>query len=65
MIRQVAPDGTLTTIAGTGTRGSTGDRGPAVEAQLGYVARIQIDRDGSMLIADQTNATIRRLVGPL
>jgi sugar lactone lactonase YvrE len=65
MIRQVAPDGTMTTIAGTGTRGSTGDRGPAVDAQLGYIARIQLDRDGSMLIADQSNATVRRLVGPL
>jgi sugar lactone lactonase YvrE len=65
IIRQVAPDGTMTTIAGTGTRGSTGDRGPAVDAQLGYIARIQIDRDGSMLIADQTNASVRRLVGPL
>jgi sugar lactone lactonase YvrE len=65
IIRRVAADGTLTTIAGTGTRGSAGDRGPALEAQFGYIARIQIDRDGGMLIADQTNATVRRLVGPL
>lgn len=65
MIRQVTADGALTTIAGTGTRGSSGDFGPAIEAQLGYVARVQLDRDGSLLIADQTNGTVRRLVGPL
>ncbi len=65
MIRRVTPDGTLTTIAGTGTRGSIGNGGPAVDAELGYVARIQLDGDGDILIADQTNATVRRLVGPL
>jgi sugar lactone lactonase YvrE len=64
-VRKVATDGTLTTIAGTGTRGLSGDGGPAVDAQLGSVARVTLDRDGSLLIADQTNATVRRLVGPL
>ncbi len=65
MVRKVAPDGTLTTIAGTGTRGLKGDGGPALDAELGYVSRVQLDRDGSLLIADQTNSALRRLVGPL
>jgi sugar lactone lactonase YvrE len=65
MVRKVAADGTLTTIAGTGDRGLKGDGGPAIDAELGYVARIQLDLDGSLLIADQTNAAVRRLVGPL
>jgi hypothetical protein len=65
VIRRVESDGTLTTIAGTGTRGAAGDGGPALSAQLGYIARIQFDVDGSLFIADQTNATVRRLVGPL
>jgi sugar lactone lactonase YvrE len=58
-------DGTLDIIAGTGARGKTGDGGPAVDATLDFVARVQIDTDGSLLIADQSNGEIRKLVGPL
>lgn len=63
LVRQVSPDGTLSTIAGTGTRGLSGDGGPALEAELGYVSRVQLDTDGGLLIADQTNGSIRKLVG--
>jgi len=62
VVQRVSPDGTLETIAGTGTRGTTGDGGPALEAELGYVSRVQLDTDGSLLISDQTNDAIRRLV---
>ncbi|MEO7735601.1 MAG: hypothetical protein ABIY55_31895 [Kofleriaceae bacterium] len=64
-IRKVAVDGTITTIAGTGARGMTGDGGPATEAAFGYVSRVQLDRDGSLLVADQTNSCIRKIIGPL
>ena len=35
-VRKVSPDGTITTVAGNGTSGYTGDNGPATSAQLGY-----------------------------
>ena len=63
-IRQVAPDGTITTIAGTGAHGFTGDGGPARAATLGYLSRVQLDTDGGLLIADQTNHAIRKILPP-
>jgi hypothetical protein len=64
-VRKISPDGTITTIAGTGTRGLIGDRGPAWDAELGYVSRVQLDTDGGLLIADQSNSTIRKILPPL
>ncbi len=63
-VRKVTPDGTITTIAGTGTRGYSGDGGPAVEAELGYISRVQLDSDGGLLISDQSNSTIRKILPP-
>jgi len=59
-IRRVAPDGVISTIAGTGVEGSAGDGGPAIAAELGYVARVALDGDG-LLLADQSNARVRRM----
>lgn len=64
-VRKVAPDGTISTIAGTGARGLSGDGGPALEAKLGYVSRVQLDPEGGLLIADQSNSCIRKLWLPL
>lgn len=64
-VRKVSPDGTISTIAGTGTPGLSGDGGPAIAAQLGYVARVQLDSDGGLLISDQTNSRIRKILPPL
>src|ERR1043166_1206644 len=36
-IRMIAPNGTITTIAGNGNYGSTGDGGPSLNATLGWV----------------------------
>ncbi|MCB9702169.1 MAG: hypothetical protein H6711_09760 [Myxococcales bacterium] len=60
-IRRIDPEGIITTIAGVGVEGASGDDGPAIEAQLGYVARIALDGE-SLLVADQSNSRIRRLV---
>jgi len=60
-IRRVGPDGVIDTVAGSGVQGMEGDGGDALDAQLGYVARVALDGD-SLLVADQSNATLRRIV---
>jgi hypothetical protein len=64
-IRKVAPDGTISTIAGTGAMGSTGNGGPARSATFYFPSRVQIDVDGGLLISDQSNSCIRKIVPPL
>jgi sugar lactone lactonase YvrE len=63
-VRRVAPDGTITTIAGTGVLGMSGNGGPGTEAAFGYVSRVQLDTDGGLLISDQSNSCIRKLLPP-
>ncbi len=58
-IRRVAPDGTISTVAGTGTRGYTGDGGAATAATLDLPHEIRFDRAGNLLIADTGNNAIR------
>ena len=53
--------GVITTIAGTGERGYSGDGGPAASAQFGQVAGMALDRDGNLYIADLWNSRIRRV----
>ena len=64
-IRRVGTDGVISTIAGTGAKGLDGDGGPALEAEFGYLGAIQLDQDGGLLVADQTNSVVRKIVGPL
>ncbi len=45
-------NGVITTIAGNGTPGFSGDNGPATNAQLGYVEGIAVDAAGNLYIAD-------------
>lgn len=58
-IRKVAPDGTITTVAGTGMAGFSGDGGPATRAQLNYPKAVALDAAGNMFIADTFNNRIR------
>ena len=53
--------GIISTVAGTGEAGFSGDGGPAVRAQLRQPHSIFLDRDGTMLICDIGNHRIRRL----
>ncbi len=60
-VRKVGPSGTITTYAGTGVAGFSGDGGPAVRAQLSAVTGLALDPAGNLYIADQGNARIRRV----
>ncbi len=58
-VRRVGPDGTIHTVAGTGTCGETGDGGPATLARLCYPNDITFGPDGSLYISD--SPLIRRV----
>ena len=60
-IRKVSPDGTITTVAGTGTPGFAGDGGPASSALLAYPHGVKADTAGNLYIADTNNQRIRRV----
>jgi uncharacterized protein (TIGR03437 family) len=68
-VRKVTPDGIITTIAGTGTPGFSGDGGPAINAQLGITNGIHgieptglaFDGAGNLYIADDGNVRVRKV----
>jgi hypothetical protein len=55
--------GTITTIAGTGTCGFSGDGGLAISAQLNNAHGIALDGAGTLYIADTSNCRIRKVRG--
>ena len=61
VIRRIAPDGTLSTVAGNGTRGFSGDNGPAVAAQLNEPYEARFDRTGHLLFVEMRNHVVRRV----
>ncbi len=62
-IRKVAVDGTITTVAGVGTAGFSGDGGLATAAQLNRPLDVAVDAAGNLYIADYNNQRIRRVGG--
>ena len=60
-IRKVTPAGVISTIAGVGTSGYSGDNGPALSARLASPFDVAIDGSGNLLIADQNNHRIRKV----
>lgn len=53
--------GVITTLAGTGQRRLSGDRGPAVAATLNEPCALALDGKGSLYVADQSNNRVRRV----
>ena len=60
-IRKVAVDGTITTIAGTGTAGFAGDGGPAMSALLNFPGGITVDAAGNLYFNDDLNFRTRQI----
>jgi len=60
-VRKVNSMGIISTIAGTGTVGYSGDGGPATAANLNYPRDIAFDGSGNMYIADNVNNVIRKV----
>jgi uncharacterized protein (TIGR03437 family) len=61
VVRKVDPSGTITTAAGTGVSGYTGDGGPATSATLDGPVGVQVDSSGALYISDQGNNVIRKV----
>lgn len=59
-VRRIAPNGTITTIAGSGVQGFAGDGGPATAAQFSAPSGVGVLSDGSILVADSNNNRIRK-----
>jgi uncharacterized protein (TIGR03437 family) len=60
-VRKVTPDGTISTIAGTGLRGFSGDGGPATSAQLHFPEALVVDAAARIFVSDSRNFRIRRI----
>ncbi len=60
-IRKINEQGIITTIAGNGKEGYSGDGGPATEASLKYPSGITVDATGNIFIVDSWNQCIRKI----
>jgi RHS repeat-associated protein len=63
-VRKVNTEGIITTVAGTGILGYSGDGGPATNARLHYTDSVAVDSQGNLLIADTSNRRIRKVTAP-
>jgi glucose/arabinose dehydrogenase len=61
VVRYVDPEGIITTVAGTGERGYSGDGLPGRQAQLAGPSRLQIGPDGLLYFCETRNHVIRRV----
>jgi sugar lactone lactonase YvrE len=61
MVRKITPAGKITTIAGNGTAGYSGDNKAATLARLSLLNGIAVDNYGNIFIADEINHAIRKV----
>jgi sugar lactone lactonase YvrE len=60
-VRKVSPEGTISTVAGTGKAGFSGDGGPATQARLNMPHGLAVDRAGNLFISDLNNQRVRKV----
>ena len=60
-IRRVAKDGTISTIAGSGQKGYSGDGGLALAATFNLPHEIRFDRAGDLYVVDMANHAVRKV----
>jgi uncharacterized protein (TIGR03437 family) len=60
-IRKLAPNGIITTVAGTGKTGYTGDGGAATSATMNFPEQAELDAFGNLYIADSGNNVVRKI----
>jgi uncharacterized protein (TIGR03437 family) len=60
-VRKVSANGIITTVAGNGSAGYSGDGGPAISAQLALPMALAVDNAGDLYIADTWNFRIRKI----
>ena len=63
-VRRVDTAGTITTVAGTGVAGFSGDGGAATSAHLNTPTGVAVDAAGNLYIADANNDRIRKVLTP-
>jgi sugar lactone lactonase YvrE len=61
VVRKVAPSGTITTFAGTGAQGFSGDFGPATQALLNQPSGVCVAPSGVVYVNDQINHRVRAI----
>jgi uncharacterized protein (TIGR03437 family) len=61
LVRRIDAKGVLSTIAGTGKRGFSGDGGPALSANLDQPQGLAYDSKGNLYIADPGSSVVRRV----
>ena len=59
VIRRVNAKGIITTVAGTGKKGYSGDGGPASKAKIDDPEGLEVDAQGNLIFGDANNARIR------
>ncbi|WP_312648148.1 NHL domain-containing protein [Aminipila sp.] len=60
-VRKIATDGIISTYAGTGIPGYSGDSGPADRAQINQVYGLAIDKDDNVYLMDSANFAVRKV----
>ncbi|WP_411114711.1 RICIN domain-containing protein [Streptomyces sp. 029-5] len=60
-VRKITADGKISTVAGTGVAGFSGDNGPATSAQLNFPVSMVVDTTGGVYVSDQRNQRVRKI----